>query len=484
MKLKNPDLFKQQNYINGKWVDADSGKTTAVHNPATGELLGHVPRCGADETRRAIEAAQVAQKAWKKRTAVERMKIMRAFAEVIMANQKDLAVILTTEQGKPLSESMAEIAIGASYIDWFANEARRVYGDVIPTYANDRRMLAVKEPIGVCAGITPWNFPSSMITRKASAALATGNAMVLKPASQTPFSALALAVLAEQAGVPAGVLSIVTGDSRAIGGELTANPIVRKLSFTGSTEIGKLLAAQCATTVKRLSLELGGNAPFIVFDDADLDAAVQGAIVSKYRNAGQTCICTNRFLIQDGVYDAFAEKYTAAVNKLNVGNGLDEGVNVGPLIDEEAIAKVRRLQEDAVAMGARVTLGGERLARAGTFYAPTVLLDVTPAMAVSSEEIFGPISGLMRFKTEEEAIAIANDTPYGLAAYFYSRDVGRVWRVSEGLEYGMVGVNTGLFVNEAAPFGGIKESGYGREGSRHGVDDWLEIKYMCVAGVE
>jgi succinate-semialdehyde dehydrogenase / glutarate-semialdehyde dehydrogenase len=483
MNLKNPDLFRQQNYINGTWVDADSGKTTAVHNPATGELLGHVPRCGADETRRAIEAAQVAQKAWKKRTAVERMKIMRAFAEIIMANQKDLAVILTTEQGKPLTESMAEIAIGASYIDWFANEARRVYGDVIPSYANDRRMLAVKEPIGVCAGITPWNFPSSMITRKASAALATGNVMVLKPAGQTPFSALALAVLAEQAGIPAGVLSILTGDSRQIGGELTSNPIVRKLSFTGSTEIGKLLAQQCATTVKRLSLELGGNAPFIVFDDADLDAAVQGAIVSKYRNAGQTCICTNRFLIQDGVYDAFAEKYMASVNKLNVGNGLDEGVNVGPLIDEEAISKVRRLQEDAVAMGAKVTLGGERLARAGTFYAPTVLLDVTPEMTVSSEEIFGPISSLMRFKTEDEAIAMANDTPYGLAAYFYSRDVGRVWRVGEGLEYGMVGINTGLFVNESAPFGGMKESGYGREGSRHGVDDWLEIKYMCVAGV-
>lgn len=486
MNLANSSLLRTQAFVNGQWVNGDSGAVTPVRNPATGAHIADVPRLGTAETRRAIEGAHAAQKLWKARTAKERGKIMRRWSDLIMENQRDLALIMTTEQGKPLSEAMAEVASGAGFVEWFADEARRVYGDVVPTYASDRRLLVIKEPIGVCAGITPWNFPSSMITRKASAALAVGNAMVVKPAEQTPLSALALCVLAEQAGIPAGVFSMLTGaaeDAPVIGAELTGNPLVRKLSFTGSTEVGRLLTQQCAGTLKRVSMELGGNAPFLVFEDADIDAAVQGAILSKYRNAGQTCICTNRFLIHDAVYDEFAQKFIAAVNALTVGSGLDEGVNIGPLIDEAALAKVERLMEDARRAGARVATGGARVDRPGAFYAPTVLLDVTPEMAVSAEEIFGPVSGLMRFKTESEALRLANDTPYGLAAYFYTRDIGRVWRVSEGLEYGMLGINTGMFVNEAAPFGGMKASGNGREGSRHGVDDWLEIKYLCVAGV-
>lgn len=486
INLKNSSLFRTQGYVGGEWVNNPSGATMPIHNPATGELITDVQRMGVVETRKSIEKARDAQPAWRALPAKERGKIMRRWSDLIMQNLDDLALIMTTEQGKPLAEARAEVMSGAGFVEWFAEEARRVYGDVVPTYAKDRRIVITKEPIGVCAGITPWNFPSSMITRKASAALAVGNAMVFKPAEQTPLSALALCVLAEQAGIPAGIFSMLPGsaeDAPIIGGELLSNKIVRKISFTGSTEVGKLLVRQSAETMKRVSMELGGNAPFIVFEDADLDAAVQGAVLSKYRNAGQTCICTNRFYVQDKVYDAFAEKFIAATSALKVGNGLEAGTTVGPLIDLVAMAKVERLMSEAKKSGAQVALGGEKLDGAGMFFAPTILLNVTQDMAVSREEIFGPIAGLMRFSAEEEVIAKANDTPYGLAAYFYSKDSSRIWRVGEALEYGMIGINTGMFVNESAPFGGMKESGNGREGSKHGVDDWLEIKYLCMAGM-
>ncbi|TCO81034.1 succinate-semialdehyde dehydrogenase/glutarate-semialdehyde dehydrogenase [Plasticicumulans lactativorans] len=480
MNLTDPSLFRQQCYIGGEWVDADSGVSIAVTNPATGETLGRVPRMGAAETRRAIEAANAALPAWRALTAKERAARLRKWYELLLAHQEDLAVLMTSEQGKPLAESRGEIAYAASFIEWFAEEGKRIYGDTIPAHAADKRIVVLKEPIGVCAAITPWNFPAAMITRKAGPALAAGCTMVIKPATQTPFSALALAVLAERAGIPRGVLSVVTGGAAEIGGELTANPIVRKLSFTGSTEIGIKLIEQCAATVKKTSMELGGNAPFIVFDDADLDAAVDGAMASKYRNAGQTCVCANRILVQDGVFDAFAAKLAAKVATLKVGNGLEHGVTTGPLIDERAVAKVEELLADATAQGAQVLTGGRRHALGGSFFEPTIVAGVTPAMRFAREEIFGPVAPLFRFATEAEAIALANDTEFGLAAYFYARDLGRVWRVSEALEYGIVGINTGLISTEVAPFGGMKSSGTGREGSKYGIEDYLEIKYLCM----
>lgn len=483
LNLKDPALLRQQCYINGAWCAADSAATLSVANPATGVLLGQVPKMGADETRRAIAAANAALPAWRAKTAAERGRLLRRWYELLMANQDDLALIMTSEQGKPLAEAKGEIAYAAGYLEWFAEEGRRAYGEIIPPHAADKRILVTREPVGVCAAITPWNFPAAMITRKAGAALAAGCTMVLKPASQTPFSALALAELAARAGIPAGVFNVLTGSAAAIGGELCANPVVRKLSFTGSTEIGSQLIAQCAPTVKKLSMELGGNAPFIVFDDADLDAAVEGAIVSKYRNAGQTCVCANRLLVQDGVYDAFAQKLAAAVAQLKVGNGLEPGVTQGPLIDAAALAKVEELVDDARAKGAKVLCGGTAHALGGTFFAPTILADVSADMRLAREEIFGPVAPLFRFHTEQEAIRMANDTDFGLASYFYARDVARIFRVSEGLEYGMVGVNTGLISTEIAPFGGVKSSGLGREGSRHGLDDYLEIKYVCIGGI-
>jgi len=481
--LHDPALFRQQCYINGQWLDAADGGTIPVNNPATGEVIGLVPRMGAAETRSAIEAANAAFPAWRARTAADRSRLLRRWYELLLENQEDLAILMTAEQGKPLAESRGEIAYAASFIEWFAEEGKRVYGDTIPTYQNDKRIVVIKEPIGVCAAITPWNFPAAMITRKAGPALAVGCTMILKPASQTPYSALALAVLAERAGIPAGVFNVVTGASNAIGGEMTANPIVRKLTFTGSTEIGKLLMQQCAGTVKKVALELGGNAPFIVFDDADLDAAVEGAIASKYRNTGQTCVCTNRFLVQAGVYDAFAEKLSVAVNRLKVGDGLKGETQQGPLIDMKAVEKVEEHIADALAKGARIVTGGHRHELGGSFFQPTVLADVTPAMAVAREETFGPVAPLFRFTTDDEAVGMANDTEFGLASYFYSRDMGRVWRVAEALEYGIVGINTGLISSAVAPFGGVKESGIGREGSRYGVDDFLEIKYLCMGGI-
>jgi succinate-semialdehyde dehydrogenase/glutarate-semialdehyde dehydrogenase len=483
LQLKDPTLHRQQCFIDGHWLDADSKAMIAIANPATGAALGTIPKMGAAETRRAIEAANVAQPAWRAKPAGERARILRKWFELIMANQEDLAVLMTSEQGKPLAESRGEIAYAASFIEWFAEEGKRIYGDVINAPQTDKRIVVTKEPIGVCAAITPWNFPAAMITRKAGPALAAGCAMVLKPATQTPYSALALAVLAERAGVPKGIFSVVTGSATAIGGEMTSNPIVRKLTFTGSTEIGILLMQQSAPTVKKLSLELGGNAPFIVFDDADLDAAVQGAMMSKYRNAGQTCVCANRLLVQDDVYDAFASKLGAAVAALTVGNGLETGITQGPLIDEAAVLKVEELIADAVAKGARVVTGGKRHALGRSFFEPTIVADVTPAMRMAKEEIFGPVAPLFRFKTEQEALHMANDTEFGLAAYFYARDIGRVWRVSETLEYGIVGINTGIISNEVAPFGGMKSSGLGREGSKYGIEDFLEIKYLCMGGI-
>ena len=474
-------LLAQQAYVDGAWIDADSGATFAVTNPATGETIANVPRCGVEETRRAIAAAERALPAWRARPAKERALVLRRFADLMLAHQEELAVLLTTEQGKPLAEARGEIAYAASFLEWFGEEAKRVYGDTIPAHQADKRIVVLREPIGVTAGITPWNFPAAMITRKAGPALAVGCTMIVKPAEQTPLSALALCRIAEEAGVPPGVLSVVTGDAEdapVIGGELTSNPTVRKLSFTGSTEIGKLLMAQCAGQVKKVSLELGGNAPFVVFDDADLDAAVAGAIMCKFRNSGQTCVSANRILVQDSVHDAFLERFEAAVAALKVGNGLEDGVQIGPLIDEGAAEKVERHVADATAAGAEVVLGGSRLE--GTFFEPTVLTGVSNAMAMSCEETFGPVAGIQRFASEEEAVALANDTPYGLAAYFYSRDLGRVWRVSEALEYGILGVNTGIISTEVAPFGGMKESGIGREGSKYGVDDWLELKYVCL----
>jgi succinate-semialdehyde dehydrogenase/glutarate-semialdehyde dehydrogenase len=483
IKLKDPALLRQQAYIDGRWVDADDGQTTTVKNPANGEVVGTVPRMGATETRGAIEAANLAWRDWRGKTAAERGRILRKWSELMLANTDDLALIMTLEQGKPLTEAKGEIGYAASFIEWFGEEAKRAYGDVIPAPLAGSRIVVTKEPIGVCAAITPWNFPAAMITRKAGPALAAGCPMVLKPAGATPFSALALAVLAERAGVPAGVFNVVTGSSSEIGGEMTANALVRKLSFTGSTDTGRKLMAQSAPTIKKLSLELGGNAPFIVFDDADLDAAVEGAIASKFRNTGQTCVCANRIYVQDGVYDAFAAKLVTAVGKLKVGDGLEAGITLGPLINSDAIDKVEQHIADATQQGARVLLGGKRHALGGSFFEPTVLADMAPSMLVAREETFGPVAPLFRFKTDDEALRLANDSEFGLASYFYSRDIGRIWRVAEGLESGMVGINTGLISNEVAPFGGVKQSGLGREGSHYGLDDYMVIKYLCMGGI-
>ena len=481
MNLHDNTLFRQHGYVAGTWIEADNRAVSIITNPATGEALGQVPELGAVETRRAIEAAHAALPGWRALTAQARAVVLRRWFHLLLENQEDLATLMTLEQGKPLAEARGEIAYAASFLEWFAEEGRRVYGEVIPPHQADKRVLVLKEPVGVCAAITPWNFPAAMITRKAGAALAAGCTMVVKPAPQTPFSALALAVLAERAGLPAGVLNIVTGPAQAIGDEILDNPVVRKLSFTGSTRTGKYLMQRCAGTLKRLSLELGGNAPFIVFDDADLDAAVAGALVSKYRNSGQTCVCANRFLVQEGIYDAFAARLTEAVREqLKVGNGLEPGVMQGPLIDEAALMKVERHVADAVAKGAKVLTGGRRHALGRTFYEPTVLADVTAEMLAAREETFGPVAPLFRFQTDEEAVQLANATEFGLAAYFYSRDVRRVFRVAEALEYGMVGVNTGLISTEVAPFGGVKESGFGREGSKYGIDEYLDIKYLCI----
>ena len=480
LPIKDSSLFRTMGYVNGTWTAADDGTTLSVTNPADGALLGTVPRMGGGEVRRAIEAAEAALPGWKQRTAQERSAILRRWFELIMANQEDLATLMTAEQGKPLAESRGEIAYAASFIEWFAEEGKRVYGDTIPSGVAGQRIVVLKEPIGVVAAITPWNFPSAMITRKAGPALAAGCTMVLKPASATPFSALALAELGERAGLPAGVFNVVTGSAVAIGRELCSNPAVRKLTFTGSTEIGKQLLEQCASTVKKVSLELGGNAPFIVFEDADLDAAVAGAIASKFRNTGQTCVCTNRFLVQDAVYDAFAGRLAAAVARLEVGDGLKTRSEQGPLIDMAAVLKVQEHIADAVARGGRVILGGKRHALGGTFFQPTVLAEVTPEMAVSREETFGPVAPLFRFRTEAEAIRLANDTPYGLASYFYTKDLARAWRVAEALEYGIVGINAGLISTAVAPFGGVKESGLGREGSKYGIEEFLEVKYLCI----
>jgi succinate-semialdehyde dehydrogenase/glutarate-semialdehyde dehydrogenase len=483
LQLKDPTLLRQQAYINGEWCDADGGATLAVNNPATGEQLGTVPLMGAAETRRAIAAANAAWPAWRKKSARERALILRKWNDLILENTEDLAQLMTAEQGKPLTESHGEVAYGASFIEWFGEEAKRVAGETLASPWPDRRLLVTREPIGVCAAITPWNFPIAMITRKAGPALAAGCPMVLKPAEATPYSALALALLAERAGMPPGVFSVVTGAPKDIGAEMTSNPTVRKLTFTGSTAVGRLLMEQCAPTIKKLSLELGGNAPFIVFDDADLDAAVEGALASTYRNAGQTCVCANRIYVQDGVYEQFAAKLVAAVGKLKVGNGVEEGVTQGPLIDEKAVQKVEQHVADALAKGGRLLMGGQRHALGHSFFQPTVIADVSADMIVAREETFGPLAPLFRFGSDEEAVALANGTEFGLAAYFYSRDIGRVWRVAEGLESGMVGVNTGLISNEVAPFGGVKQSGLGREGSRHGIEDYLVIKYICLGGI-
>ena len=471
---------RDANLIGGEWVGADGGETLAVTNPATGEILGHVPKCGAAETRRAVAAAQKAFVGWSRTTAAERAEKLRRLAAAIERNKEELAVLLTTEQRKPLAEARGEISISAAYVQWFAEEARRVYGDTIPSPWPGRRIIVTKEPVGVVAAITPWNFPSSMLSRKLGAALAAGCTVVTKPASQTPYSAIAWGLLAEEAGIPAGVINIVTGSAAAIGGELTANPSVKKITFTGSTEIGKMLMAQAAGTMKRVSMELGGNAPFIVFDDADLDAAVEGAMQSKYRNSGQTCVCANRFIVQAGIYDAFAERFAAAVKGLKVGNGLEDGTVQGPLIDENAVKKVEEHIADAVAKGGKVVVGGKRHALGRSFFEPTIVTGVTPQMAVAKEETFGPLAPLFRFDTEEQAIAMANDTEFGLAAYAFTRDLGRAFRVMEGLQYGQVGINAGLITTEVAPFGGVKESGMGREGSKYGLDDYLNVKYGCL----
>lgn len=480
MQLSNKTLFRQQCYINGQWIDADNKKIFAVENPYDGAVLGHVPECGTDETRRAILAAEAAYKKWRVLTAKQRADFMWRWAELIDENKEDLAILMTLEQGKPLTESRGEIDYANSFIKWFAEEGRRVYGDVILSNKPNQHLLVIKQPIGVVAAITPWNFPAAMITRKCAPALAVGCTVVIKPAEDTPFSALALAVLAEQAGIPAGVINVLTGVPEKIGAELSTNPIVRKLSFTGSTAVGKLLMKQCASTIKKISLELGGNAPFIVFDDADLDAAVQGAMASKFRNTGQTCVCANRILVQDKVYEQFAEKLLVAVKNLKLGNGLDNNVQQGPLINQAAIEKVQAHIADATAKGAKIFCGGKSAAQGALFFEPTILTDVTTSMIVAREETFGPVAPLFRFHSEEEAIQMANDTEFGLASYFYSRDMSRIWRVTEGLEYGMVGVNEGIISTEVAPFGGVKESGMGREGSKYGLDDYLEIKYVCL----
>jgi succinate-semialdehyde dehydrogenase/glutarate-semialdehyde dehydrogenase len=478
--LKDPKLFREQCYVDGAWISAEGGKAFPVTNPATAETLGNVPDMGAAETRKAIAAAQAAFPAWRAKTAKERAAILRKWNDLILANVEDLALILTSEQGKPLAESKGEVTIGAAYVEWCAEDAKRVYGETIPTPWADKRIVVVKQPVGVCGAITPWNFPHSMITRKVAPGLAAGCTIVLKPAEQTPYSALALAELAERAGFPKGVLNIITGDAPAIGGELCANPSVRKISFTGSTEVGRLLMRQSADTVKKLSLELGGNAPFIVFDDADLDAAAEGAIISKYRNSGQTCVCANRIFVHDKVYDAFAAKFAEKVKALKVGQGTEAGVTQGPLIDGAALAKVEEHVADAQKGGARLLTGGKRHAKGGTFYEPTVIADALPTMKIFSEETFGPVAPLFRFKTDDEVVKLANSTEYGLAAYFYSRDIGRVWKVAEALDYGMVGVNSGLITTEVAPFGGMKQSGLGREGSKYGIEEYVEVKYICM----
>ncbi len=481
MKLNDSKLFRQQAYIAGAWCDADDGRTVAVTDPASGELLGHVPLMGGAETVRAIEAADAALEGWRAKTAKERAQVLRRWFELLLENEDDLARLMTFEQGKPLHEALGEIRYAASFVEWFAEEGKRIYGDVIPSPSNDKRLLVIKQGIGVCAAITPWNFPAAMITRKVAPALAAGCSVVLKPANETPFSALALVELAERAGLPAGLLSIVTGDAVAIGAQLTGHPLVRKLTFTGSTPVGRLLMGQCAETIKKVSLELGGNAPFIVFDDADIEAAVEGALIAKYRNAGQTCVCVNRFYVHDAVYERFAARFVERVRELKVGHGSAEGTQVGPLISDKAVAKVRSLIDDAVGKGAELVLGGRSHALGGGFFEPTVLAGIRPGMALLDEEIFGPVAALVRFSSDAEVIELANATLYGLAAYFYSRDIGRVFKVAERLEYGMVGVNTGLISNEVAPFGGIKQSGLGREGSKYGIEDYLEIKYLCLA---
>ena len=483
MQLKDSKLLRQQCFIDGAWCDADQGGKLPVTNPATGETLGTIPNMGAAETRRAIEAAQHAFAPWAALTAKERAIILRRWFELMMASQEDLAVLMTAEQGKPLAESKGEIAYAAAFIEWFGEEGKRIYGDVIPGHQPDKRIIVLRQPVGVVAAITPWNFPAAMITRKAGPALAAGCPIVVKPATQTPYSALAMAELAARAGVPRGVLNVLTGSASAIGGEMTTNPIVRKLTFTGSTEVGKKLMAQCAGTMKKVSLELGGNAPFIVFDDADLDAAVQGAIASKYRNTGQTCVCANRLLVQDGVYDAFAGKLADAVARLKIGDGLRGATDQGPLIDMKAVEKIEEHIADALRKGAAIAYGGKRHALGGTFFEPTILKNVKPDMLIAREETFGPVAPLFRFNTEQEALRMANDTEFGLAAYFYTRDLARSWRVSEGLEYGIVGLNTGIISTEVAPFGGVKESGTGREGSKYGIQDYTELKYVCVGGI-
>ena len=483
MKLKDPKLLRELCFIDGAWLGADDGGALDVKNPATAEKLGSIPNMGAAETRRAIAAAAAALPAWKARTAKERAVILRRWFDLLLEHQDDLATLMTAEQGKPLAESKIEIQYAASFIEWFAEEAKRLYGDIIPGHQNDKRIMVLRQPVGVVAAITPWNFPAAMITRKAGPALAAGCTLVCKPATQTPYSAFALAELADRAGVPKGVFNVITGSAAAIGGEMTDNRAVRKLTFTGSTEVGKKLMAQCAGTVKKLSLELGGNAPFIVFDDADLDAAVLGALASKYRNTGQTCVCANRLLIQAGVYDEFAKKLKAAVAQLRVGDGLAGVTDQGPLIDAKAVTKVEEHIADALAQGAKVLLGGKRHALGGSFFEPTILTDVTPKMLIAREETFGPVAPLFKFSTEAQAIAMANDTEFGLAAYIYTRDLARSWRVSEAVEYGIVGLNTGIISTEAAPFGGVKESGMGREGSKYGILDYTEIKYVCVGGI-
>ncbi len=483
MQLNDPDLFRQQAYVDGQWIDANNGNTFDVTNPATNEIIGTVPDLGTQETQRAIDAANQAWPAWRAKTAVERSAILEKWFELIMQNQQDLATIMTTEQGKAIAESSGEVAYGASFIKWFAEECKRVYGDTIPTKNNDQRIVITKEPVGVCAAITPWNFPNAMITRKAAPALGVGCPMVIKPAEATPYSALALAELAERAGIPAGIFNVITGDAKTVGAEMTSNPTVRKLTFTGSTAVGKLLMRQCSDTLKKMSLELGGNAPFIVFEDADLDDAVEGLMISKYRNSGQTCVCTNRTLVHENVYDEFAQKLSKKITQLKVGNGFDEGVQQGPLINMAAVEKVEEHISDAVDKGAKILVGGKRHKLGNTFFEPTLLANVNTDMKVTYEETFGPVAPLFSFKTEEEAIQMANDTEFGLAAYFYTRDIGRAWRISEALEYGMVGVNAGLISTEVAPFGGVKESGLGREGSKYGIDEYLETKYVCMGGI-
>ena len=483
LQLKDSKLFRQQCYIDGQWADAKSKETVPVTNPANGAVVGSVPKMGAAETRMAIEAADNALAAWRAKLAKERAAILRKWFELMMANQDDLALLMTAEQGKPLAESKGEIAYAASFLEWFAEEGKRIYGDVIPQHQGDKRIVVIKQPVGVCGAITPWNFPAAMITRKAGPALAAGCTLVIKPATQTPFSAFALAELADRAGVPKGVINILTGSAKEIGGELTSNPTVRKITFTGSTEVGRELMRQSADTIKKISLELGGNAPFLVFDDADLDAAVEGAMISKYRNAGQTCVCANRILVQDKVYDAFAAKLAEKVKALKVGAGTEAGVTIGPLIDDKAVAKVEEHVQDALAKGAKILVGGHKHQLGGLFYEPTLLTEVTTDMKITREETFGPVAPLFRFNTEEEGIAMANDTEFGLASYFYARDIGRIWRVGEALESGMVGINTGLISTEVAPFGGVKQSGIGREGSKYGVEEFLEVKYLCMGGI-